>query len=92
MICQWCVRAAATNLGKFVATVEAAHLKTDIMSMFEDLTQDGKYFFDFCCPTIVSNGDNILTKVLRKCLEFRNARHGSLNLANILSGCKRTGN
>ena len=35
-------RAAATNLGKFAATVEAAHMKTDIMSMFEDLTQDGK--------------------------------------------------
>ena len=34
-------RAAATNLGKFAATVEAAHMKTDIMSMFEDLTQDG---------------------------------------------------
>ena len=34
-------RAAATNLGKFAATVEPAHLKTDIMSMFEDLTQDG---------------------------------------------------
>ncbi|KAM7268387.1 hypothetical protein ACFE04_010553 [Oxalis oulophora] len=33
-------RSAATNLGKFAATVEAAHLKTDIMSMFEDLTQD----------------------------------------------------
>ncbi|CAI0552474.1 unnamed protein product [Linum tenue] len=33
-------RAAATNLGKFAATVEAAHLKTGIMSMFEDLTQD----------------------------------------------------
>jgi serine/threonine-protein phosphatase 2A regulatory subunit A len=33
-------RAAATNLGKFAATVESAHLKTDVMSMFEDLTQD----------------------------------------------------
>ncbi|CAL9214827.1 unnamed protein product [Arabidopsis halleri] len=33
-------RAAATNLGKFAATIESAHLKTDIMSMFEDLTQD----------------------------------------------------
>ncbi|KAL2559038.1 Serine/threonine-protein phosphatase 2A 65 kDa regulatory subunit A beta isoform [Forsythia ovata] len=33
-------RAAATNLGKFAATVEASHLKNDIMSMFEDLTQD----------------------------------------------------
>lgn len=43
-------RAAATNLGKFAATVEAAHLKTDIMSMFEDLTQDGKLnFFHNCC-------------------------------------------
>lgn len=34
-------RSAATNLGKFAATVEPAHLKTDIMSIFEDLTQDG---------------------------------------------------
>lgn len=38
-------RAAATNLGKFAATVEAAHLKTDIMSMFDELTQDGKNNF-----------------------------------------------
>lgn len=37
-------RAAASNLGKFAATVEAAHLKTDIMQIFEDLTQDGKLF------------------------------------------------
>ena len=36
-------RAAATNLGKFAATVEPSYLKTDIMSMFEDLTQDGIY-------------------------------------------------
>lgn len=34
-------RAAATNLGKFASTVEPSHLKTNIMSMFEDLTQDG---------------------------------------------------
>ncbi|KAL6560819.1 hypothetical protein OROHE_005996 [Orobanche hederae] len=34
------IRAAATKLGKFAATVEAAHLKTDIMSMLEVLTQD----------------------------------------------------
>ena len=34
-------RSAATNLGKFAATVEAPHLKVDIMSMFDDLTQDG---------------------------------------------------
>ncbi|KAL6528580.1 Serine/threonine-protein phosphatase 2A regulatory subunit A beta isoform [Orobanche minor] len=33
-------RSAATNLGKFAATIEPAHLKTDIMSIFEDLTQD----------------------------------------------------
>ncbi|RDY03696.1 Serine/threonine-protein phosphatase 2A 65 kDa regulatory subunit A beta isoform, partial [Mucuna pruriens] len=33
-------RSAATNLGKFAATVEAPHLKSDIMSVFEDLTQD----------------------------------------------------
>lgn len=34
-------RSVATNLGKFAATIEPAHLKTDIMSIFEDLTQDG---------------------------------------------------
>lgn len=38
-------RSAASNLGKFAATVEAAFLKTDIMSMFEDLTQDGTFTF-----------------------------------------------
>lgn len=34
-------RSAASNLGKFAATVEYAHLKADIMTIFEDLTQDG---------------------------------------------------
>ena len=34
-------RAAASNLGKFAATVEQSHLKTEIMSIFDDLTQDG---------------------------------------------------
>lgn len=34
-------RLAATNLGKFAATVEYTHLKADIMSIFDDLTQDG---------------------------------------------------
>ncbi|TXG51806.1 hypothetical protein EZV62_024330 [Acer yangbiense] len=33
-------RSAATNLGKFAATVEAAHLKVEIMSIFEELTND----------------------------------------------------
>lgn len=42
-------RAAAANLGKFAATVEGSYLRSDIMSMFEDLTQDGKIiqFFQF---------------------------------------------
>jgi len=35
-------RSAPSNLGKFAATVEYAHLKADVMSIFEDLTQDGK--------------------------------------------------
>jgi len=35
-------RSAASNLGKFAATVEYAHLKADVMSIFDDLTQDGK--------------------------------------------------
>lgn len=34
-------RSAATNLGKFAATIEPAYLKTDIMTIFEDLTHDG---------------------------------------------------
>lgn len=38
-------RSAATNLGKFAATIEPAHLKTDIMTIFEDLTQDGKSLY-----------------------------------------------
>lgn len=38
-------RAAASNLGKFAATVEQSHLKTEIMSIFDDLTQDGTFFY-----------------------------------------------
>ncbi|KAJ0495429.1 putative armadillo-like helical protein [Helianthus annuus] len=39
-----------TNLGKFAATVEPAHLKTEIMQIFEDLTQDGiSRFCSFAC-------------------------------------------
>lgn len=34
-------RSAASNLGKFAATVEYTHLKADVMSIFDDLTQDG---------------------------------------------------
>ncbi|WVY90056.1 hypothetical protein V8G54_035570 [Vigna mungo] len=33
-------RSGATNLGKFAATVEAPHLKSDIMFVFEDVTKD----------------------------------------------------
>lgn len=40
-------RAAAANLGKFAATVEGSYLRSDIMSMFEDLTQDGKVIHFF---------------------------------------------
>jgi hypothetical protein len=38
-------RAAASNLGKFAATVEQSHLKTEIMSIFDDLTQDGNFLY-----------------------------------------------
>jgi hypothetical protein len=38
-------RAAASNLGKFAATVDQSHLKAEIVSMFDDLTQDGMYYF-----------------------------------------------
>ncbi|KAM0009142.1 putative armadillo-like helical protein [Helianthus debilis subsp. tardiflorus] len=41
MICLWLGdQLLHTNLGKFAATVEPAHLKTEIMQIFEDLTQD----------------------------------------------------
>jgi hypothetical protein len=38
-------RSAALNLGKFAATVEAMYLKSDIMTFFRDLTQDGTCAF-----------------------------------------------
>jgi hypothetical protein len=38
-------RAAALNLGKFAATIEQSHLKTEIMSIFDDLTQDGNFLY-----------------------------------------------
>ena len=34
-------RSAVSSLWKFAATVEPAHLKNNIMTMFENLTQDG---------------------------------------------------
>jgi hypothetical protein len=37
-------RAAASNLGKFAATVEQSHLKKEIVSIFDNLTQDGMYY------------------------------------------------
>ena len=58
-------RAAASNLGKFAATVEQNHLKTEIMSIFDDLTQDG-IFFDtcynelFCGASFISQRDNCM--------------------------------
>jgi serine/threonine-protein phosphatase 2A regulatory subunit A len=45
-------RSAASNLGKFAATVEAAHLKTEVMSIFEDLTQDGMSSWIFLVSTL----------------------------------------
>lgn len=52
-------RSAASNLGKFAAKVEQSHLKTDIMSLFEELTHDGTWSHDiyylhfFCWLTIM---------------------------------------
>ncbi|KAI4379157.1 hypothetical protein MLD38_005491 [Melastoma candidum] len=40
MTCPMVRRSDASNLGKFAATVEYTHLKAEIMSIFEDLTQD----------------------------------------------------
>ena len=40
-------RAAASNLGKFAATVEQSHLKTEIVSIFDNLTKDGTFLYIF---------------------------------------------
>ena len=53
-------RAAASNLGKFAATVEQNHLKTEIMSIFDDLTQDG-IFFDTCYNELFCGASFIFT-------------------------------
>ena len=37
-------RSAASNIGKFAATVEPQYLKTDILSFFKDLTNDGEHY------------------------------------------------
>ena len=42
-------RSAASNLGKFAATVEPSYLKSEILSFFRDLTQDGT-FCSHDCP------------------------------------------
>ncbi|KAE8666074.1 Serine/threonine-protein phosphatase 2A 65 kDa regulatory subunit A beta isoform [Hibiscus syriacus] len=39
------VRSAASNLGKFAATVEYAHLKSEIMQIFDNLTEDDQDTF-----------------------------------------------
>lgn len=46
-------RSAATNLGKFAATVEPDHLKADIMTIFDNLTQDGNLQYTLPFPHIV---------------------------------------
>lgn len=51
-------RSVATNLRKFAPTVEAVHLKTDILSIFEDLTQDRMQIL-----TYVSLSTNTFCKV-----------------------------
>ena len=42
-------RSAASNLGKFAATDEPSYLKSEILSFFRDLTQDGT-FCSHDCP------------------------------------------
>lgn len=41
-------RSAASNMGKFAATVEPQYLKTDILSFFKDLTNDGEGYCNVC--------------------------------------------
>ncbi|KAL3654179.1 hypothetical protein CASFOL_003860 [Castilleja foliolosa] len=36
-------KAAATNLGKFAATIESAYIKTDVVPMLEDFIHDDEY-------------------------------------------------
>ena len=57
-------RAAASNLGKFATTVESSYLVGEIMTMFDDLTKDGRFFI---CSVLL----------LYMCSSFRNALHRS---------------
>lgn len=60
-------RSAASNLGKFAATVEPNHLKTEIMSIFDDLTQDGNsllIYLLFILVIILCSLDVFLTECL----------------------------
>ena len=55
-------RSAALNIGKFAATVEPQYLKTDILSFFKDLTNDGEH-----------NGSNCLNaKLYAPCRKISN--------------------
>jgi serine/threonine-protein phosphatase 2A regulatory subunit A len=45
-------RSAASNLGKFAATVEPLFLKSEILSFFRELTQDGIYYL-LECPFLI---------------------------------------
>lgn len=54
-------KAAAVNIGKFIATIEQPHVKNDIMLMFKDLVKDGMVFSKrvFCGINILSLTNSI---------------------------------
>jgi hypothetical protein len=69
-------RAAASNLGKFAATVEQSHLKKEIVSIFDNLTQDGMYYLIFV---------NLFSKGSK--LEFFFTRIAEFNIKKSLFCC-----
>ncbi|RWW44551.1 hypothetical protein BHE74_00049683 [Ensete ventricosum] len=70
-------RSAASNLGKFAATVDANNLKTDIMSIFEDLTQDGMQILLTVCN---------LSMYLPQELSSDSSQHVRSALASVIMG------
>lgn len=92
-------RAAASNLGKFAATVEQNYLKTEIMSIFDDLTQDGTVWlicfinisfsscesYFFCITCISTLIDCIFLNCLSISLDFYIIM--SVNLMTVTSTC-----
>lgn len=65
-------RSAATNLGKFAATIEPAHLKTEIIAIFDELTQDGMLLSRYLTDLVQIS---IFCFLVNDCFKFLQRKH-----------------